>query len=340
MVEGSASWPRVLPPEMFGEHTLLAKLGEGGMAVVYLAVRERGLGLSSGSGVRDAQVVALKRMLLPMHEARARSMFLDEVRIVSRLGHPCVARMIDAGETGGLAWIATEAVLGETFGRALSRVPKRARMAFAVRTIAQACEGLHAAHELVDEQGRALGVVHRDISPDNLMVGYDGFVRVLDFGVAHALDRLQRTATGELKGKIRYAAPEQIDGVEVDRRTDVWALGVVLWEALTGRLLFGQHKLKDVLMAVTTAPIPGVRELNPALPLALDEIVSTALARAPERRQASARELGRALDHFLAEQQSTCGVAELSELMSQCFQDERVEKTALVGEARRMLASK
>jgi serine/threonine-protein kinase len=326
MAGAPESWPSIEPPEQFAGHALCAKLGEGGMAVVYLAVRARALG--------ESQVVALKRLQVPMHDARARSMFLDEVRIASRLVHPCVARMLDAGESEGRAYLATELVLGETFSAALGKIGKTVRVAFAARALAQACEGLHAAHELADDAGRALHVVHRDISPDNLMVGYDGFVRVLDFGVAHALDRLQRTATGELKGKIRYAAPEQIDGAPVDRRTDVWALGVVLWEALAGRPLFPQRSLKDVLFAVTTQPIPGVREVNPQVPLAFDEIVAKALARDPERRFVSARELGRALEHTLAASKVRFGLAELAETMAAAFPGAHEHKQALVNAAR------
>jgi serine/threonine protein kinase len=332
MAGASEGFLRIDPPESFGGHELCAKLGEGGMAQVYLAVRARALG--------DSQVVALKRMTMPMHDARARSMFLDEVRIASRLTHPCVARMLDAGESEGRAFLATELVLGETFSVALARVAKNVRVAFAARALAQACEGLHAAHELSDDAGRALAVVHRDISPDNLMVGYDGFVRVLDFGVAHALDRLQQTATGELKGKIRYAAPEQIDGAPVDRRTDVWALGVVLWEALTGKLLFPQRSLKDVLFAVTTQPIPGVREVNDKVPLAFDEIVAKALARDPERRYATARELGRALEHTLSAARVRFGLAELAEAMEAAFPGAREQKQALVSAAKQLVLSR
>jgi serine/threonine-protein kinase len=320
------SWPSIDPPEQFAGHALCAKLGEGGMAVVYLAVRKRSLG--------ESQVVALKRLSMPVHDARARSMFLDEVRIASRIDHPCVARMLDAGESEGRAFLTTELVLGETLSVALGKVSKAQRVPFAARVLAQACEGLHAAHELTDDSGRPLHVVHRDISPDNLMVGYDGFARVLDFGVAHALDRLQRTATGELKGKIRYAAPEQIDGAPVDLRTDVWGLGVVLWEAFTGKPLFPQRSLKDVLFAVTTQPILGVREVNPQVPLAFDEIVAQALARDPARRFASAREVGRPLEHTLSSARVRLGLAELAEAMDHAFPGARARKQALVNAAR------
>src|SRR5690606_8557485 len=189
----------------------------------------------------------------------------------------------------------------------------------AARLVADACEGLHAAHELRDEQGNPRDVVHRDVSPHNLMVGYDGVVRVLDFGVASARDRHYQTTTGEVKGKFAYLAPEQIEAQKVDRRADIWALGVVLWEAVTARRLFARESMAATIRAVTTMPIPSIRQLRPNAPAALDAVVQKALARDPAERYPTARAMGRDLAQVLAREERFVGPADVAEWMVELF---------------------
>jgi serine/threonine-protein kinase len=322
------------PGQVLGRYELLLPVARGGMAEVWAAR------LHGSRGFR--KTVAVKTILPgTIDGSRLEKMFLAEAELASRIAHPNVAQTLELGEHEGILYLVLEWVEGESLASIINQAEAHGGvpLAVGVNIVGQACKGLHAAHELTDDHGQPLHVVHRDISPDNIMIGYDGFARVLDFGVAHALGQLQYTATGELKGKVRYAAPEQIDGGGLDRRTDVWGLGVVLWEALTGEVLFPQRNLRDVLMAVTGAPIPGIRERVPGLPLALDEIVAKALARDPDRRFASARELSRALDGYLSGVKTHFTVAEVADQMTRLFDDMRRRRLVQIGGARGLVAA-
>jgi serine/threonine-protein kinase len=191
--------------------------------------------------------------------------------------------------------------------------------AYVARVLADSCEGLHAAHELCDAQGRPLEVVHRDVAPDNLFVTYEGVVKVVDFGVAKLARARHRTSTGIIKGKMDYIAPEVLRGDRADRRADVWGLGVVLWEMLTLRRLF--HRSTDVatLGAVLGGELTPPSKVRAGLPEELDDIVMRALARNPEERYASARDLGRDLTRFLVARGEAVGHAELSDWMEEIF---------------------
>src|SRR5688500_2262135 len=231
---------RVEGERQFGRYRLCFELASGGMGTVYLARAEGPSGFE--------KLVALKRI----HEHLAKdprfvAMFLDEARLAARIHHPNVCSVIDFGTVEDSYYLTMPFVEGESFHRLLRSLAKRgdpgASRSFwyiAARIVAEACEGLHAAHELRDDVGEPLEVVHRDVSPQNLLIGYYGGVRVLDFGVASARHRLYSTATGEVKGKFAYIAPEQIEGQPVDRRADVWSLGVVLYECIALRRLFGK----------------------------------------------------------------------------------------------------
>ena len=200
--------------------------------------------------------------------------------------------------------------------------------------IAQACEGLHAAHELRDNQGELMEVVHRDVSPHNLFVTYDGNVSVVDFGIARASDRLQQTATGVLKGKFSYMAPEQVRQSRVDRRADIWALGVCLWEALTQRRLFVRATQADTLMSVMIDPIKAPSDIEATLPKSLDAVVARALSRNPDDRYDTAREMGRDLMAFCRESATSMGPLEIEHFMEELFPQERVRSRELVRRAK------
>ncbi|MEM9073286.1 MAG: serine/threonine-protein kinase [Myxococcota bacterium] len=319
---------RLGAPVRYGRYELCAELASGGMGTVFAARAEGPGGYS--------KPVALKRI----HEHLAKdprflAMFLDEARLAARIQHPHVAGVIDFGEAEGSYYLAMPFVLGETLSHVIRRVShleaglQTAFPFLACKLVIDACEGLHAAHELRDEAGELLHVVHRDVSPANLLVGYDGALQVIDFGVASARERLYSTVTGEVKGKFGYCAPEQLQSQPVDRRADVWSLGVVLWECLTRRRLFRRSGLGETVMAVTTMPIPPLGDFA-EVPLELEEVVFKALNRDPERRYATAREMGQALGAALGELGHSVTNADVAEWMTNAFPSGMTERRALV----------
>lgn len=293
----------------FGPYVLVRELATGGMGCVYLAREER-----EGGIVRQ---VALKRI----HDHLARdsafvTMFLDEARIASRIHHPHVCTVFEYGKVDGTYFIAMEYLRGLPMSDLLHELGKRPpedspeRLALGIRLLVQACEGLHAAHELRDDHGAALHVVHRDVSPHNLFLSIDGTLRVLDFGIARAADRLAETTQGRVKGKFAYMAPEQALGKDVDRRSDVFALGVILWELLTLQRLFKRDAPAETILALVNQPVAAPSSIARDVPPALDAVVLKALARDPADRFATARELARALERTLPSGTSAADVAE------------------------------
>jgi len=318
----------------FGRYRLCFELASGGMATVYLARAEGPAGFE--------KLVALKR--IHPHLARDRKfvdMFLDEARIASMLSHPNVCGVFDFGDEGGSYYLAMEYLVGETLSKVLRTLHRNADLrssprlpSIAARLIADACEGLHAAHELRDPRGEWLHVVHRDVSPQNLFLTYDGTVKVVDFGIARAKDKVHQTDTGTVKGKFAYMAPEQLHGHDIDRRADVWSLGVVLWEMLAMRRLFKRPTDAETIIAVSNQLIPDPSEVREHVPEALDEVVSRALRRDPAERYATAREMGRDLLRFVASQPDPVGTPDVSEWMEEVFPGGRERRTQLADLAR------
>lgn len=314
----------------FGRYVLCRRLADGGMGTVYLAKAEGPKGFE--------RAIAIKR--IHPHLARRKDlvdMFLDEARLCARIHHPNVCATFDFGEADGTWFLAMEYLLGESLASVVREVALRAELlgserwrAIVARIIADAAEGLHAAHELTDERGRPLGVVHRDVSPQNLFVTYDGAVKVLDFGVARAAGRVHETRAGALKGKVAYMAPEQATAGPVDRRADVFALGVCLWEALTGRRLFKRATDIETIGAVKDQDIPTPSSMRPGIEPELDRIAAGALTREPNLRIASARELATALEGYLHGRSSVTTRATVGELMTEMFESRRAEKSEIV----------
>ncbi|HSK02505.1 MAG TPA: serine/threonine-protein kinase, partial [Kofleriaceae bacterium] len=275
----------------FGAYEILHELRAGGMGAVLLG-RRRGPGAFE-------QLVALKTIRPEYAGAPAvRAMFLDEAAILARVSHPGIAAVHDFGDAGGTLYLAMEYVAGISF-RGLAEL--EAPPAIAARAIAEACRGLHAAHEVRDTAGHLLGVVHRDISPDNLMLGFDGHVKVIDFGIALVKNRQAPvTELGTIKGKPPYMSPEQVKNEAVDRRSDVFSLGVVLHEMLAGRPLFDGESIYAVARAVEHQEIlpPSVAVGRP-LPPGLDSVVMGALERDLPRRTPTAAALAEALEAVL-----------------------------------------
>ncbi|MBW2508120.1 MAG: serine/threonine protein kinase, partial [Deltaproteobacteria bacterium] len=195
-------------------------------------------------------------------------------------------------------------------------------------------EGLHAAHELRDADGESLNVVHRDVSAENLFVTYDGTTQVVDFGIAHARQRLHHTEAGQVKGTFPYMAPEQMTAAAVDRRVDVWALGAVLWELLTLQRLFLRDTDVNTMYAVLSSEIKPPSQLRPEVSPELDEVVLKALRRSPDERWQSTREMGTALRRVLSKQEELVGPAELADWMRELFPDGESRKRRVMEIAR------
>ncbi|HHH26949.1 MAG TPA: serine/threonine protein kinase, partial [Polyangiaceae bacterium] len=243
----------------FGDYLVVERLATGGMGTVDLAVH------APPDGVE--RPVALKRLRADrMSDPVFTKMFVDEVRIAARICHPHVVPLLDAGVYQGCWYYAMDLLYGVPFSQVHAHLLATTDEsltalwpAVVMRIIADACEGLHAAHELRDEHGAPLHVVHRDVSPQNLFLGFDGAVRVIDFGIASARDRLQQTQTGQLRGKAAYIAPERlVRGTTIDRRVDVWALGVTMWESLTDDRLFMRDDVGSTFTAIREGRVPPV----------------------------------------------------------------------------------
>ncbi len=302
---------------MFGRYELLMEVAKGGMAALYLA-RIRG-------PAQFEKLVAIKRIYDHYsEEERFTEMFLDEARLSAMIHHPNVANVHDMGEVDGSYFIAMEYVHGESYNamlRAASRQPKVMARHHAVRIVAEAAAGLHAAHELTDGKGKNLGVVHRDVSPQNILVGYDGQVKVIDFGIAYAAERLTKTATGTLKGKAAYMSPEQLLLEPVDRRSDVFSLGIVLWESVLMRRLFKEESDAATMLRIRDGDIPDPRSIRPDLPYGLERIIMKALAYKPKDRYQTCAELEEALNRELMRLEEFVTRQQLSDVMKQLFFD-------------------
>lgn len=318
-----------LPKTIADRYRVIDRLGAGGMATVYLAAMDG----PGGFG----KLVAIKRIHPHLaHESRFVEMFLDEARIVSRIDHPNVCSVLDFGQTEDTYFLAMEYIMGETLLSSL-RVLKHhqdllgtARWhAFTAYIIAAACEGLHSAHELADEFGKPLNIVHRDVSPDNIFMSYQGEVRVMDFGIARAEGRLHKTNTGVVKGKLSYMPPEMLNAEpDVDRRVDVWALGVCLWELLVGKPLFKRPSDAATIAAIAMETAAAPSQVNASVPAALDTIVAGALQRERDQRTASARELGRQLRRFISESGVAMDRIEVAEMIDVLHAESKAKKLA------------
>ncbi len=311
--------------ENYGNYQLLKKLAMGGMAQIYLA-RQRG-----PEGFEKRLVV--KRILphLAENEDFVR-MFLDEARIAARLNHPNIVQIYDLGAQDDSFFIAMEYIHGED----LRRVWKRADRAdtpipvpLVCRVIIEACAGLDYAHKKTDAAGKPLNIVHRDISPQNILLTFDGRVKVVDFGIAKAADQATVTRSGVLKGKYSYMSPEQAAGQKLDRRSDIFALGVVLYELLTCNRLFKRPSDMATLQAVAECAIPPPSQVNPRVPEDLDPIVMKALARSPEDRYSEAVQLQLALEDWLVANQHASSSAHVADFMGNLYAARLAEEARL-----------
>lgn len=283
--------------DQLGRNRLLFSVATGGMARVWAAQRGGDRGVST--------VVAVKTILPHLaREPEFERMFLDEARIASGIRHPNVCEVYELGESKGTLFMVLEWVDGGSLMQIVDAAgpDEPLELRVAVRIVADACAGLHAAHELVSDDGEPLGVVHRDVSPHNILITRAGHIKVTDFGVAKALGQMHSaTLAGQIKGKVAYMSPEQVAGGHVDRRSDVFGAGCVLYEATTGRTPFFREADHQMMLALVQGDFTRPSELLPGYPLKLEEIVCRALARDPNERFQTALEMRRALQAWLAE---------------------------------------
>ena len=277
---------------LVGRYALYGEIASGGMATVHFGRLIGPVGFS--------RTVAIKRL----HAQFAKdpefvAMFLDEARLAGRIQHPNVVATLDVVALEGELFLVMEYVQGESLAKLLgamhrqgSQIPPR----IVTSILAGALYGLHAAHEATDERGQPLHIVHRDVSPQNVLVGADGTSRVLDFGVAKAVGRMQSTREGEIKGKLAYMSPEQIKAGGVDRRTDVYGAAVVLWETLTARRLFDGEHAGIIFSMVMNGEIEPPSRVVPGIPPELDDVVLRGLARDPDKRYPTARAMAMDLE--------------------------------------------
>lgn len=275
-----------------GRYEVLARLASGGMAGVYVA---------RAIGVAGFERLFAVKVLHPhlAHEQEFITMFLDEARLAARIRHPNVVPTIDISDTQDAGYyLVMDYIEGDHLGALLhhaSKLGHRLPTPIALRVIVDALDGLAAAHELTDEQGRRVNLVHRDVSPHNIMVGTDGIARITDFGVAKAEVRLSTTREGQFKGKLAYMAPEHASTGDADQRSDLFSLSIILWECLTGRRLFRAENQAATLNKICIEPIPAPSSVDPELAV-FDAVLATGLARDPAERYQSAEEFAEAIE--------------------------------------------
>jgi serine/threonine protein kinase len=311
--------------ESLERYKLVARLGQGGMAEVYLAAWEVAPFVH--------RPVVIKRLHPHFNEdTRLVQMFLDEARLLTQLDHPHVVKTLEAGVIDGRCCIAMEYLEGQPLHRVLRRAYQRGGLApeLAVSIAISVLDGLHYSHETTGADGRALEIVHRDVSPQNVFVTNDGQVKVLDFGIAKANTQEGRTATGIIKGKVGYIAPEQAAAEVVDRRADIWSVGVVLWEALAGARLFKAETDAATLGLCLQGEIPTAGSRRRDLPIELDVVLARALQRDRSLRYQTAGAMRKDLELWLARAGFSRDPRTIAALMRSLFSGEIVEQQRLV----------
>jgi eukaryotic-like serine/threonine-protein kinase len=311
--------------QTFGPYQLLKKLATGGMAEVFLARH---------SGIEGFQRLLVVKRILPhlADDPEFVQMFLNEARIAARFSHPNIAQIYDLGEANGTYFIAMEFVHGEDLGRVMRKAWSSGQWIarpLAIRIVASACEALYYAHTRNDERGVPLRVVHRDISPQNILISFDGSVKLVDFGIAKAADAQSMTRSGAIKGKFAYMSPEQASGKPLDARSDIFAAGLVLYELLTGvRPLKRDNEIATLQAALECKIEPPSKVAD--VPAELDSVVMSALTHAADDRYRDARVFQMALEELLVQQRWVATSVQLSELMAALFRD-RLEQEAQLG---------
>jgi hypothetical protein len=320
-------------PVLFGKYLLVERINAGGMAEVFIAKH---------FGVEGFEkILAIKKILPALAEDEDFiSMFVDEARITVQLNHANIAHILDFGKSDENYFIAMEYVAGKDLRAILEHHRRRKDLmdtAQAVYIASKMCEGLEYAHRKKDARGNDLHIIHRDVSPQNVLVSYEGEVKLIDFGIAKAANRNQKTQAGILKGKFGYMSPEQVRGLEIDRRSDLFAVGVILYELLTGEKLFVGHSDFSTLEKVRDAHVPMPSHFNPKIPAGLEKIVLQSLAREPDDRYQWASDLHEDLMRYLVVGDQIYSSKHLARFMKTAFAEdllreaERMERVAGAG---------
>ncbi|HET9621661.1 MAG TPA: protein kinase [Kofleriaceae bacterium] len=304
-------------PTRLGKYEILTSLASGGMARIYIA-------RATGIGAFERHVVL--KLILPerAHDQTAVQMFLDEARLAASLNHQNVAQVFEVGQDAGVHFLAMEYVHGQDLRALLAKAGSegtRVPLELALTVVAGAAAGLHHAHERRTSDGVPMGIVHRDVSPSNLMIGYDGAVKLLDFGIAKATMRSVETQSGIIKGKFAYMSPEQCRGRDVDRRSDVFSLGILLYEVTTQHRCFRADSDFDTMHRIVTGDVVRPTRLVLGYPAELEAIVMKALAVDPAERYASAGELLEAIEGFAFEARMPLSAGALGRFMRDMFGD-------------------
>jgi serine/threonine protein kinase len=310
-----------------GRYQLLAAVGEGGMGRVW-AARQVGSPLQ--------RLVAVKTAISGQSQTpEFQRLFMDEARIASLIHHPNVCGVYELGEESGTLYLVMEWCDGASLRQVMDKLPdSRMELAVAARIVANVAAGLHAAHELEDSDGTKLRVVHRDVSPQNVLISKSGHVKVADFGVAKAQGQLHRpTETGEMKGKLAYMAPEQVTAKDIDHRADIFALGCVLYEVTVGRRPFHGEGALSTLYQLLEQPVARPGDVCPGYPADLSSIVLKALEKDVDRRFQTAEELRIALETWLASSGSKANEREVAALVRATLGDEIDQKSRSINEA-------
>jgi serine/threonine-protein kinase len=313
----------------FGKYDLLVQLATGGMAEIWLAR------VSGAAGFE--KLVVVKRLLAQLSvNPDYVEMFLDEARINARLSHSNVVQVLELGQVDGRYFMSMEYVAGLTVAQMGKRATQRLGSVpqdVACGVVVQACSGLHHAHDRTQPDGTPLNIIHRDVSPQNLIISFEGQVKVVDFGIAKAEGRLAQTRAGLVKGKSAYMSPEQCLGLPLDRRSDVFALGIVLWELCTSRRLFKRPQPYQTFDAITREDVPPARALSRAVPPQVEAVIMKALARKPEDRFSSAGDLQDALEQAMAQANLRAGASDLARFVDKEFPDFVMEQQRIIEEA-------
>lgn len=301
--------------ERLGKYQLVSHLASGGMASVYLA-------RVSGPGGFQRHVVLKTLRTRHLADDTLVPMFLDEARLVAALHHQHIAQVFDVGSDDGTYYLAMEYVHGETVRRVIDTAQEHERLlplAFGLTVVSAAAAGLHHAHERRSTSGAPLGIVHRDVTPSNVIVSYDGSIKLIDFGIAKAAERATHTRTGFIKGKVGYMAPEQIRGYAVDRRSDVFALGVLAYELLTLKRAFTGASQFDALERTVHSDLVPPTGVIADFPQELEDVIMTALQSDPDDRYPDAEAMRRDLERVAAKLNLTLGEAATTSVLDKLF---------------------
>jgi len=310
--------------ERLGRYTLIRRIATGGMAEIFVA---------SSDGPNDAeQPVAIKR-ILPEHVRNREflTMFMNEARVAATLRHPNVVRAFDFGSDNGAYYLAMEYLRGQDTRRivqTLALAGKKLPMEIAVASAIGVAAGLHYVHEKLDNDGQPLGLVHRDVSPQNIFLTIGGDVKLVDFGVVKAVHRASNTLSGVIKGKVPYMSPEQVRSKRLDRRSDIFSLSIVLWELTVGRRLFEGVSEAMVMNAIEELNAPAPSQMTPRYPADLERIVMKGLSRDRSRRYQTAEEMRTDLEEFARDHQLDVSARHVASFVRSMVSDDQAANSS------------